>query len=62
MTIKINSDKKKVEEIREKIKANDGFCPCSIKRTPETKCMCKEFIERQSSGKCHCGLYEKIND
>ena len=45
-------------EIKEKVKANDGYCPCKIQHTPDTKCMCKEFRE-QENGECHCGLYYK---
>lgn len=62
MRVTVSDNKELVNKIRNNLKENGGYCPCSIKRTPETKCMCKEFIERQSSGKCHCGLYEKIND
>lgn len=58
MTIKVNPDKEKVKEIRDKLKANDGYCPCRIIRKPENKCMCQEFME-QESGYCHCGLYYK---
>ena len=38
---------------------NDGYCPCAIQKTPDTKCICKEFME-QESGLCHCGRYEKV--
>lgn len=58
MAIKVSEDKELVQEIREKLKANGGFCPCRIEKTPDTKCMCKEFRE-QESGECHCGLYVK---
>ena len=58
MAVRLSEDKKIVEEIREKLKANGGFCPCRIEKTPDTKCMCKEFRE-QESGECHCGLYVK---
>ena len=61
MTIKVNPDKEVVNEIRTKLKANDGYCPCRIGRKPENKCMCQEFINQQS-GYCHCGLYYKEND
>lgn len=61
MTIKTNPDKQVVEEIRQKLKENNGYCPCRLKQTPETKCMCKEFLE-QESGECHCGLYIKYKD
>lgn len=56
--IKFNDDKKLVKEIKQKLKENDGYCPCSLFRTKDTKCMCKEFRE-QKSGMCHCGLYVK---
>lgn len=60
MQIKTNSDKELVKEIRDKLKENGGYCPCRISKTPDTKCMCKEFrdmMEREESGTCHCGLY-----
>lgn len=47
------------DAIREAVKANDGYCPCRRTKTPETKCMCKEFLEQEESGVCHCGLYKK---
>jgi ferredoxin-thioredoxin reductase catalytic subunit len=57
--IKVSEDKEVVEAIKEGLKKNDGYCPCRIERTPETKCMCKEFRE-QTEGECHCGLYVKV--
>lgn len=56
--IKLNSDKELVEDIKNKLKENDGYCPCRLYKTEDTKCMCKEFRE-QESGICHCGLYIK---
>lgn len=61
MTIKLTPDKEHVKEIREKIKANDGYCPCSITKNKDTKCMCKAFLE-MDEGTCHCGLYIKTKD
>ena len=46
-------------EIAAAVKANDGYCPCMRTKTPDTKCMCKEFREQTESGVCHCGLYKK---
>ena len=46
------------DEIQQAIKDNDGYCICAIEKTPDTKCMCKEFRE-QTEGLCHCGLYKK---
>ena len=35
-------------EILKLVKANDGYCPCAIEKTPDTKCMCKDFGSRTS--------------
>ena len=59
--IKVNEDKEIVSAIREGLKKNDGYCPCRIERTPETKCMCEEF-RNQEEGECHCGLYVKVGE
>ena len=61
MKIKVNDDKELVKEIRERLKENDGYCPCRIEKTKDTKCMCKEFRE-QVEGECHCGLYIKVRE
>lgn len=58
MKIRSNPNKELVKEIREKLKENDGYCPCKIAKNENTKCICKEFIE-QGLGPCHCGLYIK---
>lgn len=58
MGIRINDDAELVAEIRARLKENDGYCPCRLMKTPDSKCMCKEFRE-QESGVCHCGLYVK---
>ena len=58
--VKMNPDKEIVKEIKSQLKANNGYCPCRISKTQETKCMCKEFRDMIKSGKtgmCHCGLY-----
>lgn len=60
MKITTNSNKELVSEIRAKLKANDNYCPCRVSKTPDNKCMCKEFrdqIARGELGECHCGLY-----
>ena len=58
MKISINPDKELAESIKQALKDNDGYCPCVTTKTPDTKCMCKEFRETKS-GMCHCGLYIK---
>lgn len=59
--IKVSDDKEIVELIRQKLKDNQGYCPCRLEKTADTKCMCKEFRE-QEEGTCHCGLYVKTKD
>ena len=59
MKIQVNPNKEKVEMIRQKLKENDGYCPCSLIKSKETKCPCKAFLESQELGECHCGLYIK---
>lgn len=56
--IKLNNNKNLVKQIHKALKDNDGYCPCAIQKTEETKCMCKEFRE-MTEGECHCGLYIK---
>ena len=58
--IRLTDDPELVTEIKQQLKDNDGYCPCRLSKTPETKCICKEFRE-QEIGVCHCGLYEKYN-
>ena len=48
------------EALRKAIKDNDGYCVCAVEKTPDTKCMCREFREDIASGPCHCGLYKKV--
>lgn len=58
MKISVTNDKELVAKIRQAIKENEGHCPCMPKKTPETKCMCKAFLEL-AEGTCICGLYIK---
>lgn len=52
------------------VRKNQGYCPCKIEKTEDTKCMCKEYkeaIKKMESAEdlssykngliCHCGLY-----
>ena len=54
MAIKLNPDKDVVASIKKKIKDNDGYCPCILERSEDTKCPCKDFKDTKE---CHCGLY-----
>lgn len=60
LKITLNPDKEYVAEMRARLKDNNNFCPCKLEKTPDTKCMCKEFrdqIKRNEKGFCHCGLW-----
>lgn len=61
MKIITNENKELVEKIRQKLKENNGYCPCSPIKSQDTKCMCRNFRE-QEEGECHCGLYVKIKE
>ena len=55
--------KLKIREVDPSIKvlvdSNDGYCPCAVVKTPDTRCVCKEFREQSEPGLCHCGRYGK---
>jgi len=60
MHISINPNKEYAEEIKRKLRDNGGFCPCSLVKNEDTRCICKEFreqVERNESGYCYCGLW-----
>ena len=63
MKIKLNSDAEIVKTVKEGLKKTGGYCPCSILKNADTKCMCKEFKEQiedpDFEGFCHCMLYYK---
>lgn len=64
MKIELNPDKDYVAEIKKKIRENNNYCPCRLNKTPDTKCMCKEFrdmVRNGEEGMCHCGLYVSKN-
>lgn len=60
MRVVQNPDAEYANEIKKRLKENNGYCPCSIVKNKDTKCRCKEFrdqIKRGETGACHCGLY-----
>ena len=52
-----NPDKELRARIKERVKANDGYCPCRFEKTVDTKCPCKDFRE---NGDCICGFFIKV--
>lgn len=60
MKVKKTKSKKYARAVEQKLKDNGGYCPCSVVKNEDTKCMCKAFrdqIKQGISGYCHCGLY-----
>lgn len=62
MKIIKNPDSKKYEQVTELVKNNDGYCPCMLFKTEDTKCMCKEFRDQTEPGLCHCGRFVKVEE
>lgn len=55
-----NPDKAKYDEMTQAVKDCDGYCPCELERTPETRCMCANFRHQATPGLCHCQRFTKI--
>ena len=66
MKIRLNENEEVVRTIKEGLEAKGGYCPCRLERTPDTKCMFREFREQIADpdfeGYCHCLLYYKSRD
>lgn len=50
----LNPDQAFVRNMRRRIKRQNGYCPCKLRKTPENKCPCRDYRE---CGVCECGLY-----
>ena len=63
MKIRLNENEEVVKAVKEGLKRTGGYCPCRLERTPDMKCMCKEFRDQVADpnfeGYCHCLLYYK---
>lgn len=59
--IYVNPDEEFFEKISNKVKDNDGYCPCMLVRNKDTKCMCKEFMDKKENGFCRCKRYYKLD-
>ena len=66
MKISLNPDENIVRTVREGLERTGGYCPCRLERTPDNKCMCREFREQikdpDFEGYCHCMLYYKSKE
>ena len=63
MAVSLNTNEEIVKTVKEGLEHTGGYCPCKRERTPENKCMCKEFRNQikdpDFEGYCHCMLYYK---
>lgn len=65
MKIYQNPDSEYAAEVKRQLKDNNGFCPCKLERSKDTKCKCKEFrdqVANGAEGACHCGLWIAENE
>jgi hypothetical protein len=46
--------------IKQLVVENGGYCPCTVVKNEDTRCICKEFKEQKHAGVCHCGRFEKV--
>ena len=66
MAVRLNENKELVDAIKEGLRKKNGYCPCRVEISDDTKCICKEFKEQMADpdfeGYCHCMLYYKSKD
>ena len=66
MAVRLNENREIVDHIKAGLKAKGGYCPCSLERREEYKCICEEFraqiADPEFEGYCHCMLYYKSKD
>lgn len=54
----LNENRNVVDKIVNRIKINNGHCPCQIQKAKETICPC---VELKNTGICYCQLYKPID-
>ena len=63
MRIRVNENQEIADLVKQGLEQTGGYCPCRRERTPDTRCMCKEFRDQIADpdfeGFCHCQLYYK---
>lgn len=55
-----NPDGETYNNVTQAVINNDGYCPCSLEKNEDTKCICKEFRDQDYTGECHCERFIKI--
>lgn len=63
MAVRLNEDADVVEKVKAGLREKNGYCPCMLQISEDTKCMCRDFREKindpEFEGYCHCMLYYK---
>jgi len=49
-----NPDGSYIRVLRQKLRANNGFCPTKLGKHPDHKCPCREY---RTEDYCACGMY-----
>lgn len=63
MKVVMTQDKEYANIVINKLKDNNGYCPCQLLKNEDTKCRCKLFKDQLNNnieGPCHCGLWVAI--
>ena len=61
MIIRINKKKtvEEIDQLRQAVRNNKGYCPCKVEHIPENRCICSELLNNHI---CECGLYEYVSE
>ena len=54
MKLKVIMESEEYKLFKDSLKNNNGYCPCSIEKSDDTKCICKKMREEKI---CECGVY-----
>lgn len=55
----LNPDNQHVKHVIDALRQNDGYCPCRVEKSDDTKCPCVPY--KQGLG-CICALYVEADD
>lgn len=61
--IKLNPDVEEQTKATEAVIRNNGYCPCALVKTEDTRCICANFLKEVNNGykgKCECGRYVSV--
>lgn len=62
LVIKPNPNKEEYDAATKGVEERNGYCPCALFETPETKCICANFKNQNHPGPCHCKRFIKVEE